>query len=306
MAIKQELQALNVDLSCDLQCEGCEKFFDCDRPEKLETYRRGRMETAKQRMAEIKRKIVVLGGKGGVGKTLVAVNLAAALAMKGRKVTVLDQNFDGPCVPKMLGLEGTKLTMTDDGIIPAEAILGIQVVSMGLILDNTEVLTWFHDMRRNATEEFLTHVVYGERDYLITDHPAGTSDDTVNLMQYIPDADGVVVVTIPSDVSQGVAKKAILVARKANLPVLGIMENMSGLVCPKCGSHRDLFQKGGGDSLSRDTGVELMGRIPIDPIISECSDAGEPFVYKHPESKSAKAFLEMVDRIEDLVNWGKD
>lgn len=306
MAIKQELQAMNVDLSCNLQCEGCEKFFDCERTEKLETYRRGRMETAKQRMADIKRKIVVLGGKGGVGKTLVAVNLAAALAMKGRKVTILDQNFDGPCVPKMLGLAGTKLAMSDAGIIPATAVLGIQVVSMGLILDDTEVLTWFHDMKRNATEEFLTHVVYGERDYLITDHPAGTSDDTVNLMQYIPDADGVVVVTIPSDVSQGVAKKAILVARKANLRVLGIMENMSGLVCPKCGSHHDLFQKGGGDSLSQDTHVELMGKIPIDPMISECSDAGVPFVYKYPESKSAKAFFEIVDRIEELVNWGKD
>jgi len=301
MEIKQELEKINVDLSCGLDCENCEKFFDCSRPEKQDTYRRGRMQTAKERMSRIKKKIVVLGGKGGVGKTLVAVNLATALAMKGRKVTILDQNFDGPCVPKMFGLQGKRLTMTDEGIMPAMAILGIQVISMGLVLEEDEVLTWFHEMRRNATEEFLTHVVYGERDYLITDHPAGTSDDTVNLMQYVPDADGVVIVTIPSDVSQAVAKRAIIVSRKAGLNPIGIIENMSGIACPKCGSFREVLQSGGGETLSKDTGVKLLGRIPLDASISVCSDTGEPFVYKYPDSVPAKNFRAIVDEIEAMI-----
>ena len=196
--IIQEITALNVDLTCDGKCEGCEKFFDCSLPQKDEVFLRHRMMAVRENLAGIKHKIISIGGKGGVGKTLVTANLAAALAMKGRRVTVLDQVFDGPCVPRMLGVEGRGLGRSEKGLLPCEALLGIQVVSMGLIVPDDEAITWFHELKRSATEELLCHVVYGERDYLIIDVPAGTSSDTVNVIQYIPEMDGATIVTVPS------------------------------------------------------------------------------------------------------------
>lgn len=179
---KREIMAINVDLSCDKRCEACEKFFECDAEDKNKIFERRRMAMAKKRMADIKFKIAVVGGKGGVGKTLVTVNIGTAMAMKGRKVSILDQDFDGPCIPKMFGLK-ERMSLGDDGIVPVEGLLGIQVVSTGLILEQNEVLTWFHDMRRNATEEFLSHVDYGRRDYLFIDMPPGTSSDSVNWLK---------------------------------------------------------------------------------------------------------------------------
>ncbi len=302
---EKEIKLINVDLSCDLQCEGCEKFFDCTRPERQETYMRGRMELARQKMEKIKRKIIVVGGKGGVGKTIIAVNMATSLAMKGRKVTVMDQNLDGPCVPKMFGLEGKRLLIGEKGIIPAETLLGIQVMSTGLILGEDEVLTWFDEMRRNATEEFLTHVDYGERDYLITDLPAGTSADSINVLQYIPEADGAVIVTIPSDVSQGVAKRATILVNKAKIRTLGIVENMSGFQCPDCGEEIEVLQTGGGQSLAKETGVPFLGKIPLDPRLSICSDEGIPFVYKYPDIPASKVMMEIIDKIEEMVGFGR-
>lgn len=144
MTMRQEITALNVDLTCDGVCEGCEKFFTCILPQKDEMFMRGRMERAHNNLAGIKHKIISVGGKGGVGKTLVAANIATALAMKGRRVSVLDQVFDGPCIPRMLGVEGKGLGWTDEGLIPCEALLGIQVISMGLIIPEDEAITWFH------------------------------------------------------------------------------------------------------------------------------------------------------------------
>lgn len=303
MAVSKEITQINVDLSCDLQCEGCEKFYDCTRPEKQDMYRTGRMQLARERISKIKKKVVVVGGKGGVGKSLVAVNLAMGLAMRGRKVSILDQNFDGPVVPKMLGMEGKRLGMGENGIIPAEGPLGIQVISMGLVLEEDEVLTWFHDLRRNATEEFLCHVDYGERDYLITDIPAGTSSDTVNILQYIPEADGVVVVTIPTDVSQGVAKKAIIVCQKAGLPILGVIENMSGFYCPKCGGRSDPYQVGGGMKLAQEMGVPFLGTIPLDREISVGTQVGDPFIHRTPDIVASKNMNEIIDKIERMLGW---
>jgi ATP-binding protein involved in chromosome partitioning len=298
----REILAVNVDLGCDRVCERCEKFFDCNLPYKKDIFSRRRMSMARQRLSTIKYKIAVVGGKGGVGKTLTAVNLATALAMKGRKVSILDQDFDGPCVPKMLGVS-SRLLMGDNGIKPAEAILGIQVVSTGLILEADEVLTWYHDMRRNATEEFLSHVEYGERDYLLVDMPPGTSSDAANLLQYIPDLAGAVVVTVPSEVSQGVARKASLLCRKAGCEVFGIVENMSGFVCPHCSNEVYILQKGGGEALAEELGVPFLGRIPLDPKLSYCSDLGIPFVYQHPESPASKAMVRVADNIEARIHW---
>lgn len=301
--MEREIVAINVDLSCDSQCEECEKFFECEAPQKQEMFDRRRMGLARAAMAKIKHKIAVVGGKGGVGKSITTVNLATALAVRGRRVSILDQDFDGPSVPKMLGLNGKRLSLSDDGIVPVEGHLGIQVISTGLILRDEDVLTWFHDMRRNATEEFLCHVAYGERDYLLVDMPPGTSSDTVNLMQYIPDLAGAVVVTIPSEVSQGVAKKATLLCRKAKVHVFGIIENMSGFVCPKCEQKVDILRSGGGERLAAETGVPFFGRIPLDPRLSLCCDEGTPFVTTHPQSAATVAINRVVDHIEAAVGW---
>ena len=297
----QEITALNVDLTCDGKCEGCEKFFDCTLLQKDEMFMRSRMEKARKNLAGIKHKIISVGGKGGVGKTLVAANLAVALAMKGRKVSILDQVFDGPCIPRMLGVEGKGLGWSSEGLIPCEAFLGIQVVSMGLIMPEDEAITWFHDMKRAATEELLCHVLYGERDYLIIDVPAGTSSDTVNVIQYIPDMAGGTGVTVPSEVSQAVAFKAIKLLQKAKVTVFGVFENQGTFTCPGCREKVDLIQAGGGKRLAERTGTPFLGSIPLDPRVAECADEGVPIVYKYPDSEAAKIFMATAERIERRI-----
>jgi len=295
---EREILAINVDMSCTLRCENCERFFDCRSPSKLDIYQRRRMTQARTSMSSIKHKVAVVGGKGGVGKSIITSNLGVALTMRGRKVSILDQDFDGATIPKMLGVHGRRLKIGDNGIIPVDGFLGIQVVSMGSILTNEEVLTWFHEMRRSATEEFVCHVNYGERDYLLVDMPPGTSSDAVNLMEYIPDLAGAVVVTIPSEVSQNVARKATLLCNKAGVRVFGVIENMSGYVCPNCGERVNIMSSGGGEKLAQEMGIPFLGRIPMDPRLSQCSDEGEPFVHKYPQSEASKELNQIVDRIE--------
>jgi len=302
---EREIIAINVDLTCDEKCEECEKFFDCKNPKKWEIYKRRRMARAREVMRNIRWKIAVASGKGGVGKSFVTANLAAAWAMKGYKVSVLDHDFDGPCIPKLLGMTGKRLTLSEKGIVPATGPLGITVVSMGLIMGGDEVLTWFHDMRRSATEEFLAHVDWGQRDILLVDLPPGTSSDAVNLLQYIPDLAGVVVVTVPTDVSQGVARKTILLAAKAGTRIFGVVENMSGYVCPKCGEVSYVFLKGGGERIAEELGVPFLGAIPLDQKISEASDRGVPFVYAYPETPGAKVFFSIRDKIEEMIEKGE-
>ncbi len=294
-----ELLDINIELSCTGKCDGCEKYFDCELPQKNQLLLQTRMQKARKALDRIKHKIISVGGKGGVGKTLCAANIATALAMKGRKVGVLDQVFDGPCIPRMLGVEGKGMDYTDEGLIPTEGIAGIKVASMGLILEEDEVVTWFHEMKRNATEEFICHVLWGDLDYLIVDVPAGTSSDTVNVIQYIPEMDGATVVTIPSEVSQAVAYKAIVLLQKANIPILGVIENQSAFTCPKCNLETAILQSGGGETIARKTGVPFIGSIPLDHRIAECADDGEPIVFKYPESEAARIFIKSAELIEN-------
>ena len=293
---------LNIDFECDFKCESCEKFFDCDHPEKMKIYNRRRMSLAKKTMAKIKHKIAVVGGKGGTGKSTMSCNLAMALAMMGYKVSILDQDLDGASVPKMFGVMGKRLQIVPKGIVPVKALNGVEVISMGFVQEENEVITMFHEMRRGTTEEFLAHVDYGERDYLIIDLPPGTSSDSVNLLQYIPDLDGVVVVTVPPRVSQIAARKAILLAQKAGANVLGVVENMSGYICPDCGEQYDIMLSGGGEKLARDTGVPFLCRIPLHPELSEACDAGIPYVYKYPDNPASKIVRELAKTIDEKVS----
>jgi len=300
----RDIKKLNVDTGCDYKCEDCEKYFDCNAPQKEAFKKRGVYARARDSMAKIKHKILILGGKGGVGKSMGATNIAYALAMRGRKVTILDQNFDCPTIPIMLGMEGGGMRTKDEGgLIPAVGPKGIQVMSMGLILGEDEVLTWFHDLKRNATEEFLGYTDYGERDYLVVDIPAGTSSETVNVIKLIPEMSGSVVFTVPSEVSQNVAKKAVLISQKAKVPVIGIIENMSELKCPKCGKIINVMQSGGGESLSGEMNVPLIGKIPMSREVAVSLDAGEPFVEKYPDNEATVVINRAVDMIEEACGY---
>jgi ATP-binding protein involved in chromosome partitioning len=296
----RELQALNVSMSCDLDCERCERFFDCKAPQKQEIYKRGRMEKARRNMERVRFKIAVVGGKGGVGKSTLTANLACALAGDSL-VSVLDQDFDGPTIPRMLGVVDKKMQVSEKGILPVEGILGIQVVSTGCVLGSDEVLTWFHDMRRGATEEFLANVDYGERDYLLIDLPPGTSSDSVNLMQFIPELTGAIIITIPSDVSQVVARKAAFLCRKAGVPILGVIENMSGFVCPDCESVVNIFRKGGGEKLAQTLSVPFLGNIPLDAKLSDAADAGRPYVVDYPESPGSQTLQRVATYLRETL-----
>lgn len=305
MSEKQLLQ-INVDLNCDYKCEHCEKFFECQDDIKWKIYGRRRMARAARTMAKIKKKIAVGGGKGGVGKSTMTANLAVALAMLGKKVSVLDQDFDGSTIPKLFGTVGRKLKIGERGLIPVEGLLGIQMVSMGSIQKEDQVVTMFHEMRRGTTEEFLAHVDYGERDYLLVDLPPGTSSDACNLMQYIPDLDGSVIVTVPPFVSQIAAKKASLLSLRADVRILGIIENMSGYICHKCGRRFDVMQSGGGERLAQELGVPFLGKVPLHPELSEASDAGVPFVYKYPDNPASKAVLEIAKKLDAYIDEIKE
>jgi ATP-binding protein involved in chromosome partitioning len=259
----------------------------------------------KMKMSKIKHKIAIISGKGGVGKSTVTVNLAAAFALQGHadKVGVLDADIHGPCVPKMLGLKGQKLVGGPAGMIfPVTARLGIKVMSMDFLLPSDEApVIWRGPLKMRAIQQFLSDIIWGELDFLFIDLPPGTGDEPLSVMQLIPDIDGVIIVTIPSEVSQIVVKKAVTFAKQLGVPVIGIIENMSGFVCPECGAQLDIFKAGGGKKIAKDLSVPYLGKIPIDPAICVDSDSGKPFVAGNKASPAVKAFAEIVMKIKQFV-----
>jgi ATP-binding protein involved in chromosome partitioning len=255
-------------------------------------------------MSRVSHKIAVISGKGGVGKSTVTVNLAAALVTQGLhgKVGILDADITGPCVPKILGLKGEHLQAGPIGIAPALSPYGIKAVSMAFLLPSDESpVIWRGPLKMKAIQQFLSDIVWGDLEFLLIDLPPGTGDEPMSIMQLLPEMDGVVIVTIPSEVSQEVVKKAVTFSRKLNIPIIGILENMSGFVCPKCGAEYDIFGSGGGQKIANDLGVSFLGKVPIDPQICMDSDRGTPFVLEHRNSKSTMAFLEIVDKIKEFL-----
>jgi len=260
------------------------------------------------RMSRIKHKIAIISGKGGVGKTLVTVNLAVSLAMRGRngRIGLLDADIHGPCVPKMLGMKGNHLEVGPPGVFPALGLLNIKVVSMGFLLpSDEEPIIWRGPLKMGAIKQFLSEIEWGYLDYLLIDLPPGTGDEPLSVLQLLPDIDGVIIVTIPSEVSKDVVKKAVTFARKMDVPIIGIVENMSGMICPHCGGKIDVFKRGGGEKMAVEMGVPMLGSIPLDPRISEDSDAGTPFIVEHKDSEASKVFLAMVQNIEKFVEGKK-
>ena len=257
------------------------------------------------KMSKIKHKIAVISGKGGVGKSTVTVNLAVAFALQGNtnKVGVLDADIHGPCVPKMLGLKGQKLIGGPAGMLfPVTGQHGIKVVSIDFLLPNDEApVIWRGPLKMRLIHQFLSDITWGELDFLFIDLPPGTGDEPLSVMQLIPDIDGVIIVTMPSEVSQAVVKKAITFAKQLSVPVIGIIENMSGFVCPECGAELDIFKTGGGKIMAKDLSVPYLGKIPIDPAICVYSDIGTPFVAENTASPTVKAFAEVVMKIRQFL-----
>ena len=259
----------------------------------------------KMNMSKIKHKIAVISGKGGVGKSTVTVNLAAAFAVQGHsgKVGVLDADIHGPCVPKMLGLKGRKLVSGPAGMLfPVTTKQGIKVVSMDFLLPSDEApVIWRGPLKMRIIEQFLSDITWGDLDFLFIDLPPGTGDEPLSVMQLIPDIDGVIIVTMPSEVSQGVVKKAITFAKQLGVPVIGIIENMSGFVCPKCGAKFDIFKAGGGKKVAEELAIPYLGKIPIDPAICIDSDSGTPFVAENKSSSATKVFTDIVANIKKFL-----
>jgi Mrp family chromosome partitioning ATPase/predicted Fe-Mo cluster-binding NifX family protein len=243
----------------------------------------------RSRLELIKHKVLVLSGKGGVGKSTVAVNLAVALAAAGKKVGLLDIDLHGPSVPKMLGIEGMPLHGGDKSIKPFVVGENLLVMSIGFLLrGNDEAVIWRGPLKMGVIKQFLADVEWGPLDYLVVDSPPGTGDEPLSIAQLIPEADGAVIVTTPQDVALLDVRRCITFCRQLNLPVLGVVENMSGFACPHCGKPVDLFGSGGGEKMAADMGVPFMGRIPFDPRIVTTADDGRPFVIAHQSTDAGK------------------
>lgn len=258
----------------------------------------------RERMNKIRHKIAVISGKGGVGKSTVTVNLAMAFAMHGHvnHVGILDADIHGPSVPKMLGIAGQRLQVGPSGAFPASGPLGIKVVSMDFLLpDENSPVIWRGPLKMTAIRQFLSDIVWGDLDVLLIDLPPGTGDEPLSVAQLLPEMDGVVIVTIPSEVSQIVVKKSAFFARQVGMPIIGIVENMSGFVCPKCGSKADIFQSGGGRKIVEELRIPFLGSIPIDQRVCQDADRGAPFIVEHADSPASKSFMEIVEKVEGFL-----
>jgi Mrp family chromosome partitioning ATPase/predicted Fe-Mo cluster-binding NifX family protein len=258
----------------------------------------------RDRLQKIRFKVLVMSGKGGVGKSTVAVNLAVTLALAGRRVGLLDVDIHGPSIPTMLKLEDAGVQVTDGVVQPVEAA-GMKVMSIGFLLQHrNDAVIWRGPMKMGVIKQFLKDVEWGELDYLIIDSPPGTGDEPLSVCQLVEDADGAVIVTTPQDVATADVRRSISFCRQLSLPVLGVIENMSGFACPKCGEVTDIFKTGGGERLAAEMRVPFLGRIPIDPAVGEACDAGAPFMYGHSNTVTAKAFGRVVAPILALAEDG--
>ena len=249
------------------------------------------------RLCRIKHKIVVLSGKGGVGKSTVAVNLAMSLHLAGHKVGLLDVDIHGPSIPTMLGLEGRQVMEGDGELVPVD-LNGMKVISLGFFLkEQDEAVIWRGPMKTGVITQFIRDVAWGDLDYLIVDSPPGTGDEPLSVCQTLEGADGAVIVTTPQKVAAVDVRKSISFCRQINLPVLGVIENMNGFVCPRCGVTTNVFRSGGGRLMADDMGVPFLGSVPIDPQISEAGDSGVAFLQRYADSATAKLFQSLLEPV---------
>lgn len=249
----------------------------------------------------VKLKLMVISGKGGVGKSFVSASLALGFALRGYKSGVLDADVYGPTIPKMLGISAESLRVDEEGkrIIPAIGPAGVRAVSIDFLLPSDEVaVIWRAPLMSQVIMEFLSSVDWGSIDVLVIDLPPGTGDAPLTIAQQLKNSiDGAILVTIPSEISRRIVVKCIDFARKLNIPIAGIVENMCCFYCPDTGKPHYIFGRGIGEKMAREYNVEFLGGIPLDPRVSEANDAGEPPLLKYPTSKTSEAIMSIVDRL---------
>ncbi len=242
------------------------------------------------------KKIVVMSGKGGVGKSTVAANLAFGLASRGYDIGILDSDFHGPTIPFMLGVNGRAMGVDEERIIPVEVNPHLKVVSMDFLLpDKDTPLIWRGPMKINMINQFLQKVHWGKLDFLIIDLPPGTGDEPLSIAQGLSDVDGALIVTTPQDVALNAVRRSVNFAKKLNIDILGVIENMSDFKCPHCGEFINLLGKGGGEEMSQDLGVDYLGSVPFDPNIANSGETGIPFY--NTDDESSKTFRKILDKL---------
>ncbi len=273
-------------------CETCAQKGSCKD-------RKNEKACAEERMTSIKHKILIASGKGGVGKSTVSVNMARDLKMRGCSVGLLDADITGPNIPKLLGIEEQRMKQGPEGILPGDAD-GIKVASMALVLSSRDsAVVWRGPMKMAAIKQFIQDVNWGNLDFLIVDLPPGTSDEPLSVVQLIPDLDGAIIVTTPQEVSLLDSRKAVNMIKNMKVPVLGIIENMSGLSCPHCGETINIFSTGGGERMAADMDVPFLGAVPIDPEVSALGDMGITFADR--KTAAGACFREIVDRLLEII-----
>ncbi len=257
----------------------------------------GQDRAIQESLALIKHKFLVMSGKGGVGKTCVAANLAVALSRNGTRVGLMDVDLHGPDIPRMLGLKGLLEISADNLLTPKPYSDNLKVVSIeSLTQDTDEAVIWRGPLKMQVIRQFISGVHWGELDFLIIDSPPGTGDEPLSVAQTVPGAKAIIVAT-PQEVCLADIRKSINFCRTVKMPIFGLIENMSGLVCPHCGEPIDLFGTGGGFRTALAMNVPFLGRIPFDPKMVECADAGESYLEKYPDSELTKAYNQIVAKI---------
>jgi len=290
---KKDIQKKPAEEECNSECTSCKTASTCSSAKK------GQVGLPPKADIDVKHVIMVLSGKGGVGKSTVSVNLAYALSNHGKKVGLLDLDMHGPNIPKMLGIEDHKLAMMGNRIEPVHVTGMLSVISMAFLLPDTSTpIIWRGPMKMAAIQQFLGEVNWGPLDYLVVDLPPGTGDEALTIAQLAPNVRGAVVVTTPQDVATMDARKSAKFIEKLGLPVIGVIENMSGMLCPHCGGEIDLFGKGGGKKIAEELNVPFLGSIPLDIEMRKAGDEGRPFIIRRGDSLTWKS----VDKVmEELI-----
>jgi Mrp family chromosome partitioning ATPase len=255
------------------------------------------------RMNDVKFKLIVGSNKGGVGKSTVTTNLAVALADRGFKVGLADADLHGPNIPKLLNAESVRLKSEEDGIIPFETRNGLRVASLGFLIEDPNMhIAWRDAVKYDFIIELLGNINWGKLDYLLIDLPPGTGNEQITIIDFIGEVDGCIVVTTPQDLALLDARKMISFSRDSNVPIVGVIENMSTMACPHCNEDIDVFKRGGGQKLAEELVLPYLGSIPLDPEVALRSDDGEPVVLSRPDSAAAKAFLGLADNCHKFLN----